>query len=133
MVVVSNNLIKKTNPNMKRILLLLVFSASLFTAYCQNLKELETIQKGWSKKVITGVRDGNGCGTGCMRADYVVLKDSSPLYRFADQQEWDYTAEEMVSTYFKDGVKLSEAEGERIMECFNNPVDIEPDKREMTP
>ena len=52
---------------------------------------------------------------------------------FADQQEWDYTAEEMVSTYFKDGVELSEVEGERIMECFNNPVDVEPDKREMTP
>ena len=39
----------------------------------------------------------------------------------------------MVSTYFKDGVKLTKAEGERIMECFNNPVDVEPDKREMTP
>ena len=39
----------------------------------------------------------------------------------------------MVSTYFKDGVKLTKAEGERIMECFNNPDDVEPDKREMTP
>ena len=68
-----------------------------------------------------------------MRADYVVLKDSNPLYRFADQQDWDNTADDMVSTYFKDGVKLSKAEGERIMECFNNPVDVEPDKREMTP
>ena len=74
-----------------------------------------------------------GCGTGCMRADYVVLKESSPLYRFADQQDWDNTADDMVSTYFKDGVELSKAEGERIMECFKNPVEIEPDKREMTP
>ena len=30
-------------------------------------------------------------------------------------------------------VELSKAEGERIMECFNTPVDVEPDKREMTP
>ena len=39
----------------------------------------------------------------------------------------------MVSTYFKDGVELSKAEGEGIMECFKEPVDAEPDKREMTP
>ena len=39
----------------------------------------------------------------------------------------------MVSTYFKDGVKLTKAEGERIMECFKEPIDVEPDKREMTP
>ena len=74
-----------------------------------------------------------GCGTGCMRADFVVLKDSSPFYRFVDQQDWDNTADDMVSTYFKNGVELSKAEGERIMECFKNPVEIEPDKREMTP
>ena len=74
-----------------------------------------------------------GCGTGCLRADFVVLKDSSPLYRFVDQQDWDNTADDMVSTYFKDGVKLSKEEGESIMEGFKNPVEIESDKRDMTP
>jgi len=67
-----------------------------------------------------------GCGTGCFNADYVKLDHSKPLYRFTDFQEYNYQKDEMVSTYSKDGKKVSNAEGERIMKTFGDVHDIIP-------
>ena len=74
-----------------------------------------------------------GCGTGCMRADYTVLKGSQPLYTFADQQDWNNQEDTYESTYFKDEVEISKAEGERIMERFTEPTEIVPFKHPLQP
>lgn len=72
------------------------------------------------------IGSAGSCGTGCFNADYVKLDQSKPLYRFSDFQEYNYQKDEMVSTYSKDGKKLSKAEGERIYKSFGEVRDIIP-------
>lgn len=72
------------------------------------------------------IGSAGSCGTGCFRADYTKLGESKPVYHFADQQNYDYQKDEMVSTYYKDGKELSKAEGERIYKSFGDVKDIVP-------
>jgi hypothetical protein len=44
---------------MKKLLVLLVFSCSLFVAFAQKNYTLDEIRTGWAKKTITGVKSGN--------------------------------------------------------------------------
>lgn len=78
------------------------------------------------------IGSAGSCGTGCFRADYTKLGESKPVYRFADQQDYNYQKDEMVSTYYKDGQKVSEAEGERIMKSFGEVKDIIPLMHELS-
>ena len=72
------------------------------------------------------VGSAGSCGTGCFRADYTKLENSVPVYRFADQQDYNYQKEDMISTYYKDDKKVSDAEGKRILDSFGEVKDIIP-------
>lgn len=74
-----------------------------------------------------------GCGTGCFRADYTVLKDSKPLYRFADQQDWNYQKDAMVSSYFKNGQPVKTKEGEQFIKRLGEPQELLIMKGRLTP
>lgn len=79
------------------------------------------------------IGSAGSCGTGCIRADYTKLEESKPVSHFADQQDYDYQKEDMVSTYYKDGKKVTNAEGERILKSFGEVHDITPLFQRMRP
>lgn len=72
------------------------------------------------------------CGTGCFRADYTVMKDSKPLYHFADQQDYNYQKDEMVSSYFKNGQPVKTKEGEQFIKRLGEPQELTPQRHQLT-
>ena len=58
--------------------------------------------------------------------DYTKLENSRPVFRFADQQDYNYQKEDMISTYYKDDKKVSDAEGARIIKSFGEAKEITP-------
>jgi hypothetical protein len=77
------------------------------------------------------VGSAGGCGTGCFRAEYTAIEKSQPKYRFVDQQSYNYQKDEMESTYYKNDKEISNAEGERILKQYGEPLDINPKKRSL--
>ena len=72
------------------------------------------------------VGSAGSCGTGCFHVDYTKLENSRPVFRFADQQDYNYQKEDMISTYYKDDKKVSDAEGARIIKSFGEAKEITP-------
>lgn len=72
------------------------------------------------------ILSSGGCGTGCYNAEYTVVENSRVKYTLNDFQSWDYEKDKMVSSFSKNDKDISNAEGERLVKSFGEPVEIHP-------
>lgn len=78
------------------------------------------------------VGSAGGCGTGCFYITWTLLENSRPRRLIENQQEYNFEKDEMVDHYSLDGREVVYAhEGDRLVESFGKPVDINPDWRKL--